>query len=113
TPWLEAAAITFQAAVQSMGAGQPGSHGAAGGSPPGTCVLFTDALRFDLAQQLAAGLEQRGLDCHVRPYLAALPTVTGTAKPAASPVASLLTGQSATDLTPRIAATGKSVTAEA
>ena len=90
-PWLERIAELFQDAVA---ASQPGGYETA--SPPevadGTCLLFVDGLRFDLAQRLGTMLEQKGIEVEVEPRLTALPSVTATAKPAISPVASKLVG---------------------
>lgn len=102
--WLDASAAAFQTTVRR---GVPSAYDA---SPPPTlaprtCLLFSDGLRFDVARRLADGLEGRGLACDVGWRLAALPTVTATAKPAVSPVASLLTGGPA--LEPIYAADGQ------
>jgi hypothetical protein len=58
----------------------------------GECLLFADGLRFDLGQQLRALCEERGLRVASRRRWAALPTVTATAKPAVSPIASGVSG---------------------
>jgi len=103
-PWLEAAATAFQQAVL----GNPTQNYAAKSleAPlPGTCILFSDALRFDAAQRLVAALERRGFDCQIRWGLAALPPVTPTAKPAVLPVADKVSGD-APGLTPIVKASG-------
>ena len=60
-PWLERIATDFQEVVA---ASEPGGYKAA--SPPavadGTCLLFVDGLRFDLAQRLGTMLEQKGIE---------------------------------------------------
>ena len=90
-PWLERIVEVFQDAVAVS---EPGGYEAA--SPPdvadGTCLLFVDGLRFDLAQRLGTMLEQEGIKVEVEPRLTALPSVTPTAKPAISPAASALVG---------------------
>jgi len=53
-----------------------------------TCLLFVDGLRFDLCGRLAEVLESRALSAKLSHRLAPLPTVTATAKPAATTVAS-------------------------
>lgn len=103
--WLETAATALQATVF----GNPTGNYAA--SPPltagnGTCILFSDALRFDAGMRLAAMLERRGLSCTVGWRLAALPTVTPTAKPALSPVARQMSGHAERALTPVVTETG-------
>ncbi len=75
----------------------------------GTCVIFADGLRYDLGQRLGAELTAAGLPATVRPHLAALPTVTPTAKNAVAPVASLLAG--GPDFDPSVAATGQKLSA--
>jgi len=56
----------------------------------GECLLFVDGLRLDLARNLAALLEARNLCVEFGTRIAALPAVTPTAKPAASPIADIL-----------------------
>jgi len=63
----------------------------------GNCILFADGLRYDLGQQVCQELKQHQLGVEVSSRIAALPTVTATAKPAVSPIAELLTGSSDTD----------------
>lgn len=89
--WLDAWAAALQAAVRH---GSPGAYEAAPPpSPtPGTCLLFSDGLRFDAAHRLAEGLAARGFSCDLDWRLAALPSITATAKPAVSPVAGAFAG---------------------
>lgn len=56
----------------------------------GTCVLFIDGLRYDVAQRLVGYLQ--GLQVTLNTSWAALPSVTATAKPAASPVRDQIRG---------------------
>jgi hypothetical protein len=109
--WLEKAA----SALQTVVLGNPAANYAPAPAPPptaeaGTCILFSDALRFDAGMKLLATLERRGLSCTAGWRLAALPTVTPTAKPAISPVAELMIGSSEPSLTPVVKATGASST---
>ena len=85
--WLEVGAVTFQKAV----AANP-LPGAVIQTPPkiGQCILFSDGLRYDVGQRLAGALAAEGMAVAANWQFAALPTVTSTAKPAASPVAALL-----------------------
>ena len=78
----------------------------------GTCILFADGLRYDLAQRLSAALLERGLRVEERRRWSALPSVTATAKPAVSPVAGKLRGVGLPDsFSPELAAEeGKSLT---
>lgn len=89
-PWLEKTATVFQLAVAAGEVGQTYPWAALPVPRTGTCLLFSDSLRFDAGQQLAERLRKRGLKCEVKWRLAALPTVTPTAKPAISPVAGQL-----------------------
>ena len=109
-PWLEQAAVAFQKAAALADFGSLQTSEVLGG--PGTCLLFSDALRFDAGQQLAALLEKAGLDCKITPRLAALPTITPTAKPAVSPLAGALSGENAPGLTPFLKAGGLALTPE-
>jgi hypothetical protein len=87
-PWLEVAAERMASAVAEAPASYTRSSVATW--PEGTCVLFTDGLRYDVAQRLAAVLSRQGLEVTVEPQLAALPTITPTAKPAVTPAADVL-----------------------
>jgi hypothetical protein len=50
------------------------------------CMLFVDGLRFDCARRLALLLEKSGLIVEESEKWAALPSVTGTCKPAVAPL---------------------------
>lgn len=86
-PWLEKGAIAFQKAVSAGDLAQTYPRKSLLEPQEGTCLLFCDSLRFDAAQRLAEALLKSGLACEIKWTLAALPTVTPTAKPAVSPVA--------------------------
>ena len=91
-PWLTDSAHAFQAALAR--APLPGR----GGEPrieagDDVCILFVDSLRFDLGQRLADRLEARGCRTSLGRRWAALPTVTATAKPAVTPVADDVSGE--------------------
>ena len=78
--WLDDGAIAFQkAAVNAYDAEPPPDW------PAGTCVVFSDGLRYDVGQRLATALVDRGLSVELTPRLTALPTVTNTGKPFSSP----------------------------
>lgn len=85
--WLEQGAKALQ--VAAAGGDWPAGFDTAA-VPSGTCVLFSDGLRFDLAQRLMAQLENLGCACEVAADVAALPPITSTAKPAVSPIAGKL-----------------------
>lgn len=86
-PWLEAGARAFQDAVHRSGLPKPSPQATA---TPGRCWLFTDGLRFDVAQLLHGALQGDGLEASLDWQFSALPGVTSTAKPAVSPVAAQL-----------------------
>jgi hypothetical protein len=100
-PWLDASARHFQFLV----AADPDEARKAVGvcrSEKDTCLLFVDGLRMDIAGQLAARLESHAFRVTLAHRLAPLPTVTATAKPAASPIANDIKGDSGEDFTPLI-----------
>jgi hypothetical protein len=82
-PWAHETAAALQ---QSVGPTADDSTYAALQPPSakGGAVLFVDGLRLDLANVLAERLKGAGLEVSVDFGLAALPTVTPTAKPATS-----------------------------
>lgn len=88
-PWLHVGAEAFQRSVASGGA-RAYPWGPLEPVEPGTCLLFCDALRFDLAMRLAQALQRDGCVVQTGWRLAALPPVTPTAKPAVTPVADRL-----------------------
>jgi hypothetical protein len=111
-PWLDDTARHFQEclAVKDLPAvvQQEGIEAAAG-----ECILFADGLRFDIGQRLVAMAGERQFEVSTGWRWAALPTVTATAKPAASPVASKLRGEHLhADFCPQDADTGEGLTTE-
>ena len=90
-PWLEDTARHFQGcmsttALPSVARQEPVLAEA------GDCILFVDGLRFDVGQRLVALAEEQQLEIAAGWRWAALPTVTATAKPAASPVVGKIRG---------------------
>ena len=90
-PWLEDSARAFQAALERAPLGGDGGQPAVAVDDD-SCLVFVDGLRFDLAQRLAERMEGRGLRVELGRRWAALPTVTGTGKPAVTPVAGEIEG---------------------
>lgn len=85
-PWLDVVARAFQDAIGP--AAHAGTY-AAGAPPtlsPGEVVAFVDGLRLDVGQVLVSRLAGMGLAAELTTDLAALPTVTPTAKPALVPI---------------------------
>jgi hypothetical protein len=107
-PWADASARRFQQSVAVHGTAGFGTASEAPESDQ--CILFTDGLRFDLGARLAGQLRQRGVEVELSWQLAALPSLTATAKPAVSPAASRLAAGDGFGTT--IAETGQAVTAE-
>jgi hypothetical protein len=111
-PWLDDSARAFQAAVGR----EP--LPAAGGQPvvdpeEDGCVVFVDGLRFDVGRILSERLEGRGCRVTFNRRWAAAPTVTATAKPAASPIADIVAGDRlGPDFGPKLQPGSRAVTAE-
>jgi hypothetical protein len=100
-PWLDASARHFQ----TLFAGEPNTARKAVGETRAerdTCCLFIDGLRFDLAGRLAALLEARSIRTSLTHRLAPLPTVTATAKLAASPIRDGIKGGDGVDFAPLV-----------
>jgi hypothetical protein len=82
--WLEQGAKVLQTAAGAED--WPASFDSAA-LPSGTCVLFSDGLRYDLGERLSGLLGAFGCECEIAADTSALPPITSTAKPAVSPVA--------------------------
>jgi len=91
-PWLADSARAFQKACDRSPLPGRGEQPRVEGGDD-VCILFADGLRFDLGHRLAERLEARGFRVHVGRRWAALPTVTATAKPAVTPVADAIQGE--------------------
>ena len=107
-PWLQDSVESFQKVVA---ASEPENYRAAipTEAQNGTCILFTDGLRFDIAKRLTHLLNERGVEADIKANLTAMPSVTETAKPALSPAASALKG--GTDFDTVVEASGSKVDA--
>ena len=108
-PWLEAGAKALQAAIGPMANDHTYAPGAPAPTGEGVVTLFVDGLRLDVAHRVHARLVDVGLDAAMATSLAALPTVTQTAKAALVPVpkGTLTAGP---DLHPMNAVTGTKAT---
>ncbi len=111
-PWLEAGAVRLQELVRhDPTAVTPQPLPNLGAS--GEVILFADGLRFDVARELSGALGKAGLSVDLGWRWSALPSVTPTAKPAVSPVASELTGREADEeFVPSLKADERRVTAD-
>lgn len=89
-PWLQGAATALQQAINRA----PGQYQVA--PPPtlsaGSCLLFSDALRYDVGHRLHEVVQEAGMQSELTWRPAALPPVTATAKPAVSPIAGVVAG---------------------
>jgi len=84
--WLDSGARLLQEAIGPMANAHTYVPGSPAANEPGTVTLFVDGLRLDIARRIEARLTQLGLDVAASTSLAALPTVTETAKPVLVPV---------------------------
>jgi len=89
-PWLKESARHFQSAVADAPLPSPVKSDRPSGPEDGTCILFTDGLRYDVARYLAELLEGNEVSVDLGWRFSALPGITRTAKPAISPLRSLL-----------------------
>lgn len=107
-PWLEESAKRLQGVVQSLGRLPPLEDGPnLTASEAGTCTVFVDGLRYDVAQRLRAVLDAMGTTTMAARWTS-MPSVTASGKAWCSPIASLVagTGEDA-EFEPRVAADGK------
>jgi len=109
-PWLENSARRLQQLIHHNG-----SSVSKRAKPiqlaSGRLVLFADGLRMDVAQQLQEKLEAVAVEC-VRDWeWATIPSVTASAKPAASPISDWVQGGEAGDeFSTRLTSTGQLLT---
>jgi hypothetical protein len=108
--WLRTAAEGFQAAVMAHSLPSVPQGNEVATPKHGRCYLFADGLRYDCGQQLAAALTVMKLDVRSGWTFCALPSITASSKPAATPVASRF--GSGAELTPRVLVDGATVTAD-
>jgi hypothetical protein len=85
--WLDSAAKALQAAVGPMANSRTYQAGPPAATAKGVVTVFVDGLRLDVAHRVHDRLAGAGLDVATTTSLAALPTVTQTAKPALIPTA--------------------------
>lgn len=85
-PWADACARSLQTAIGPIANAATYVATAPPSPESGDVVAFVDGLRLDVAYQLKELLAKAGLETDLAAGLAALPTVTQTAKPALIPV---------------------------
>lgn len=109
--WLNAAAEHFQALVKGANVPTTLELVNAEGAGEGVCILFVDALRYDIGQRLRAELEQQAYAVEAGWQWTRFPSVTPTCKPAISPVVNHLAGNgSSEEFRPRLAKSDKDLT---
>ena len=86
-PWLDAGATAFQGAIGPMANAGTYQPGPSTSSRPGMVAIFVDGLRLDIAHRVLDRLAGAALEVDLVTTLAALPTVTQTAKPVLVPLA--------------------------
>lgn len=95
-PWLESTARQLQQLIRAEG--QTVSKRAKPyETAPGRLLLFADGLRMDVAQQLAESLAAVGIESTLDWEWSTIPSVTASAKPAASPIANAVQGAAVGD----------------
>lgn len=106
-PWLEEAAKRLQDAVKKVG-GLPALQAASDATADsGTCTVFVDGLRYDVAQRLRTKLDGLGATSLTARWTS-MPSVTASGKAWCSPVAALVSGTADdVEFEPRVAADGK------
>lgn len=106
-PWIEETARRLQEAVKKEGGLPPLPPEKAGGLGAGTCTVFVDGLRYDVAMQLQQRLLTQG-SANISAHWTSLPTVTASGKAWCSPVAAHIAGTvTDNEFEPRVAADGK------
>jgi hypothetical protein len=109
-PWLENTAHHLQQLIRDNGR-SVSKRGKLIETAAGRLVLFADGLRMDVARQLAEKLTASGVECKLDWEWSTIPSVTATAKPAASPIADAVQGGEAGDqFTSRLVSTGQLLT---
>ena len=88
-PWLQHCAEVFQSAINLTDFALAYPTESLPDWPAGTCVVFSDGLRLDLAHRVEDLLKDGGLQTSLTTRFTALPSITDTAKSAVSPVANL------------------------
>ncbi len=91
-PWLEESATHFQQIVRTCGGLTSHRPPPPEQTPVGSCWMFVDGLRYDVAQRLIARLADLGTVALSAAW-AAIPSVTASGKPWVSPIADQMAGQ--------------------
>lgn len=106
-PWLEESARRLQDAAKETGGLASVSTEQAGNLCAGTCAVFVDGLRYDVAVRLQQRLASLG-KTSLSSQWTSLPSVTASGKAWCSPVATHIAGTASdTEFEPRVASDGK------
>ena len=106
-PWLEESARRLQEAVKNAGGLQALTSQDTGIPQDGTCTIFVDGLRYDVAQLLEQRMSSLGITS-LEAKWTSMPSVTASGKAWCSPVAGLIAGTADdVDFEPGVAADGK------
>lgn len=106
-PWLEESARRLQDAAKETGGLASVSTEQAGNLGAGTCTVFVDGLRYDVAVRLQQRLASLG-KTSLSSQWTSLPSVTASGKAWFSPVATHIAGTASdTEFEPRVASDGK------
>ncbi|ASM78962.1 hypothetical protein VITFI_CDS3185 [Vitreoscilla filiformis] len=106
-PWLEESARRLQEAVKDAGGLKALSTPNNGTLAEGTCTVFVDGLRYDVARLLEQRLSSLGTT-NLDAKWTSMPSVTASGKAWCSPVAGFIAGNADdVDFEPRVAADGK------
>jgi hypothetical protein len=109
-PWLENTARHLQLLIRENGQFVV-KRAAPIEAAPGRLIVFADGLRMDVGRQLAAKLSEAGIESTLDWEWSTIPSVTATAKPAASPIAGAVQGSEAADeFGTRLVSTGQVLT---
>lgn len=109
-PWLESTARQLQQLIRANG-NSVAKRAKPYDTAPGRLLVFADGLRLDVARQLAEKLATAGIESTHDWEWSTVPSVTATAKPAASPIAGTVQGAEAGDaFTTQLVSTGQVLT---
>ena len=111
-PWLDRSARRFQELMSAPNI-DPIKLTSGVSSERECCVLFADGLRYDIGSILQERLELQGYRVRLSHRISAIPTVTATAKPLASPAHAAVSGKGdAENFCPVITASNQPATAQ-
>lgn len=109
-PWLENTAHHLQKLIKDNGY-TVSNRAKPVETAAGRLILFADGLRMDVSHQLAEKLGELGIESQLDWEWSTIPSVTASAKPAASPIAGAVQGGDAGDeFSTRLVSTGQILT---